>query len=41
MLFCPLALYVSEFCNEVSDHLPLNGSMWAVLYVEFAQLYCP
>ena len=33
--FAPLALHVSEFRNEVSDHLPLNGSKWAVLYVEF------
>ena len=37
----PLALCVSEFHNEVSDHLPLNGSTWMVLYVKFAQFYCP
>ena len=24
--FCPLAFYVSELCNEVSDHLSFNGN---------------
>jgi len=40
-LFYPLASYVSEFRNEVGDHLSLNGSVRAVLYVELTQLYCP
>ena len=41
ILFFPLVFHVSELSNEVSDHLPLNGSTQAVLYIKFAQLYCP
>ena len=41
ILFYPLTFHVNELYNEVSDHLPLNGSMRAVLYVELTQLYYP
>ena len=40
ILFCPLVIHVSELYDEVNDHLPLNGSTWAVLYVEVTQLDC-
>ena len=30
----PLSFPVGEFCDEVSDNLPLYGHMWAILYVE-------
>ena len=36
MLFYPLAFYIGEFRNEVSDRLSLHGGTWMVLYVEFA-----
>ena len=34
MFSCPLAFHVGDFCNEVSNHLCLYGSTWAVLYVD-------
>ena len=36
--FCPLAFHESELCNEVSDHLPLYGRTWLILYVKLSQL---
>ena len=40
-LFCPLGFHESEFCDEVSDYLPLYSCARSILYVEFAQLDCP
>ena len=33
ILFCPLVIHVNELYDEISDHLPLNGSTRAILYV--------
>ena len=40
-LFCPLAFHESEFCDEVSEHLPLYSYVKSILYVEFAQFDYP
>ena len=41
ILFCPLIFQVNELYDEISDHMPLNGSTQAILYVELTQLDCP
>ena len=41
IFICRLVFPIGELCYEVSDNLPFDGGVWAVLNVKLTQLCRP